>query len=71
MLNTQPGSLSITSLIFDKDKKIMLAVDKEVFEAEFVCCHPCDNTATLKIRTDDIINKLLPELKIKPEIIEI
>lgn len=71
MLNTQPGSLSITSLIFDKDKKIMLAVDKEVFETEFVCCHPCDNTATLKIRTDDIINKLLPELKIKPEIIEI
>lgn len=71
MLRTQPGSLSVTSLIFDKEKKITLAVDKEVFENEFVCCHPCDNSATLKIRTDDIVNTLLPELEIRAEIIEI
>ena len=27
ILNTEPGSLSITSLIFDKDKAVMLAID--------------------------------------------
>ena len=71
LLNTNPGSLSITSLIFDKKKRVMLAVDKEVFENEFVCCHPCDNSATLKIRTEDITNLLLPELGINAVIIDI
>lgn len=71
MLKTQPGSLSITSLIFDKEKRVALAVDKDVFKNEFICCHPCDNTATLKIRTEDIISRLLPELGIEAVLIDI
>lgn len=71
VLNTQPGSLSITSLIFDKEKKVKLAVDKEVFEGEFICCHPSNNRATLKIKTKDIFEKFLTEIDIKPVIIEI
>ncbi len=71
MLKTQPGSLSITSLIFDKEKRVTLAVDKDVFKNEFICCHPCDNTATLKIRTEDIISRLLPELGIEAVLIDI
>lgn len=63
LLNTKPGSLSIMSLMFDKDKKVSLAADREVFEEEFVCCHPCDNTATLKIRTQSILNLIIPALE--------
>ena len=62
LLNTKPGSLSIMSLIFDKDKKVFLAADRDVFREEFICCHPCDNTATLKIRTEDVIEKIIPAL---------
>ncbi len=70
LLNTKPGSLSIMSLIFDGEKKVVLAADREVFEEEFICCHPCDNTATLKIRTEDILGKLLPALNRKIILIE-
>lgn len=71
LLNTTAGSLSITSLIFDKEKKVSLAIDKDVASEEYICCHPSDNTATLKIKTEDILNVFLPTLGITPEIIEI
>lgn len=71
MLGTSPGSLSITSLIFDKDKSVSLAIDEKVLKEEFICCHPCDCTATLKIRTSDITDILIPSLGIIPDIIKI
>ena len=71
LLNTTSGSLSITSLIFDKDKKVMLAIDSDVLQEEYICCHPSDNTATLKIRTADVLEKFIPSLGIEPKIIEI
>ena len=71
MLCTSPGSLSILSLIFNEEKNILLAIDKDVAENEYFCCHPCDNTATLKIRSADILNVYLPSLGIKPIIIEV
>lgn len=71
ILNTEPGSLSITSLIFDKEKKVKLAIDRDVYDGEFICCHPSNNRATLKIRTHDITEKLLTFLETEPIIIEI
>ncbi len=71
MLGTSPGSLSITSLIFDSDKKVMLAIDEDVLKEEFICCHPCDCTATLKIKTTDITDIFIPALAIAPTIIKV
>ncbi|MBQ8762820.1 MAG: prolyl-tRNA synthetase associated domain-containing protein [Clostridia bacterium] len=71
MLGTSPGSLSITSLIFDSDKKVMLAIDEDILKEEFICCHPCDCTATLKIKTADITGILIPSLGLTPKIIDI
>ncbi len=71
LLSTTPGSLSITSLIFDKEKKVKLAVDSDLLKNEFFCCHPSDNSATLKIRTDDVFNKLLNALEIQAQTVEI
>ncbi len=71
MLNTSPGSLSVTSLVFDKEKRVALAIDADILKEEYICCHPSDNTATLKIKTSDITKKLLPLLGIEAEIIEI
>ncbi len=71
LLNTSPGSLSILSLVFNKEKNVSLAVDSELLEEEYFYCHPCDNTSTLKIKTSDIMQKLLPLLNITPKTIEI
>lgn len=71
LLNTSPGSLSVTSLVFDSEKKVSLAIDRDVIEEEYICCHPSDNSATLKIKTEDIINVFLPALEINYQIIDI
>lgn len=71
MLGTSPGSLSITSLVFDKEKKVSLVIDEDILKEEFICCHPCDCTATLKIKTTDVVNILIPSLDITPIIIAI
>lgn len=71
LLCTSPGSLSITSLIFDKEKRVRLAIDSDLLKNEFLCCHPSDNSATLKIKTEDILNRFTDSIGINAQIIEI
>lgn len=71
MLGTSPGSLSITSLIFNSEKNVFLAIDSDILKEEYICCHPCDCTATLKIKTKDITDILIPSFGIKPVIIKV
>ena len=59
-LDITPGSLSVTGLINDTDKKVQLLADKELFEGEFIGCHPNINTSSLKLKTSDIFEKLVP-----------
>lgn len=59
LLNITPGALSVLGLMFDKECKVNLAIDKEVLKDDFFGCHPCVNTSTIKIKTSDIINKFI------------
>lgn len=59
LLNVKPGSASILGLHNDKDRVVNLCIDERVLEQEFYGCHPCVNTTSLKIKTDDILNKFL------------
>lgn len=63
LLNVSPGSLTVLSLMFDKDENVELLIEKSIFEKEFFACHPCVNTATVKFSTDDLKEKVLPALK--------
>lgn len=60
-LGIEPGSVSIMGLINDKEQKVKLLVDSNLLEELYFCCHPCKNTTTLKFKTEDIINKFIPE----------
>ena len=64
-----PGSVSILGLMNDKDRKVRLLIDRDILDGEFIRCHPCINTSTLKIRTSDVIDKLLPYLRHVPTIV--
>ena len=59
-LNITPGSLSLMGLIFDKEKRVHLVIDREVLEEKYFGCHPCINTSSLRIRTTDLLEKFLP-----------
>lgn len=59
-LNITPGSVSVLGLMNDKENRVQLLIDRDILEQEFLGCHPCINTSSLKIRTSDIVNIFLP-----------
>lgn len=59
-LDIKPGSVSIMGLMNDKENNVNLIIDEDVLKDEWIGCHPCVNTSSLKIRTKDIIEKFLP-----------
>ena len=62
LLNITPGSVSILGLMNDTGKKVRLLMDRDLLSDEYLGCHPCINTSTLKIRMDDVIHLLIPAL---------
>ena len=46
-------------LIYDTDNQVQLLVDEEILREEYVGCHPCVNTSSLKLRTEDVFGKFL------------
>lgn len=59
-LDITPGSVSVLGLMNDKANNVQLVVDEDVLKGEFVGCHPCINTSSLKIRTKDLFERFLP-----------
>lgn len=61
-LDITPGSVSVLGLMNDKERRVRLLIDKDVITYEFFGCHPCINTSSLKLRTADLLDKLLPAI---------
>ena len=61
LLDITPGSVSVLGLMNDGGK-VHLVIDSDLLKDEFIGCHPCINTSTLKIKTGDMIEKFLPEV---------
>jgi Ala-tRNA(Pro) deacylase len=47
-------------LMNDHDHHVQLLIDRELLKGEYFGCHPCENTASLRIRTADLMEKFLP-----------
>ena len=59
-LDIEPGAVSIMGLINDPGRSVQLLVDEDVLKGEYIGCHPCVCTSSLKLRTEDILQKFLP-----------
>lgn len=70
-LDITPGSVSVTGLINDVDCHVTLLVDKDLLDSEFIGLHPNINTSSLKIRTKDIFEKVVPATKHSYQIVEL
>ncbi len=71
LLNVSPGSLTVLSLMFDKEKNVQLLIEKNLFKDEYFACHPCVNTATVKFSTSDLKEKVLPKLQHEYTIVDL
>lgn len=61
-LDITPGSVSILGLMNDVEHNVQLLVDEDVLKGEFFGCHPCINTSSLRMRTEEVFDKFLKEV---------
>ena len=60
LIHCTPGSATILGLMNDTEHRVHLLIDRPVYEAEYLSCHPCICTSSLKLKTSDVLTKLLP-----------
>lgn len=70
-LDITPGSLSLLGLMNDSGHRVRLLIDEELMREEYIGCHPCINTSSLKIRTSDIRERLIPALGHAPVFVKL
>lgn len=58
-LDIKPGSISVMGLMNDHDNHVQLLVDRDVLAEQYVGCHPCVNTSSLKLPTGDVFGPYL------------
>ena len=63
LLDITPGSVSVLGLMNDHENRVRLLIDRDVLENHpYLGCHPCINTSSLKIRTQDLLDVILPAI---------
>lgn len=58
-LDIEPGAVSLMGLMNDKNNNVTLLVDEDVLKDEYFGCHPCVNTASLKMAVADAFGPYL------------
>lgn len=60
LLGVTPGSVSVLALMNDKGKQVKLIMDEDLLKDEYIGVHPCLNSSTLRLRTEDVVNSIVP-----------
>ena len=71
LLGVQPGSASVLGLLNDTEHRVTLVLDRAVAESRWFGCHPCRNTSSLRLRTEDVLEKFLPYTGHVPLVVEL
>jgi len=70
-LDITPGSVSVMGLMNDHDNRVQLLMDKDVLKGEYIGCHPCINTSSLRFKTADLMEKILPAMGHEPIFVDL
>ena len=62
-LDITPGSVSVLGLMNDSEKKVNLLVDEDLLSSQWVGCHPCINTSSLRVKTADVFGPILKAME--------
>lgn len=66
LLGVEPGSVSLLGLLQDRAGRVRLALDEDLRGQAYLGCHPCRNTTTLRLRMEDVLEKVIPGLGHSP-----
>ncbi len=70
-LDITPGSLSVLGLMNDKDHRVRLVIDGPVLDSEYIGVHPCINTSSLRLKTSDLLKKIIPAMGHEPTVVNL
>ena len=70
-LDITPGSLSVLGLMNAKQMQVQLLIDEDVLRGEYIGCHPCINTSSLRLKTADVMDKIIPAMGHEPKIVNL
>jgi Ala-tRNA(Pro) deacylase len=70
-LDIEPGAVSVMGLMNDKDHVIQLLIDDDLKKDDYIGCHPCVCTSSMKIKSSDIFDIFLPAVGHEPEIVHL
>ena len=70
-LDITPGSLSVLGLMNDKENHVQLLIDEDVLKGEYFGCHPCINTSSLRLKTADLMEKIIPAMGHAPRLVKL
>lgn len=70
-LDLHPGSVSILGLMNDRERHVQLLIDRNLREQEYFACHPCVNTSSLKFKTAELFEKVIPAMEHEPTFISL
>lgn len=62
LLGLTPGSVTPLGLMNDTEKRVSLYLDADLLTEQYLGCHPCINTSSLRIATKDLLEVILPAL---------
>ena len=71
LLDLRPGSVSVLGLMNDKDIMVQLVIDEDVLGEEYFGCHPCENTSSIRFKTADLTEKIIPALQHEPVLVHL
>lgn len=70
-LDLHPGSVSVLGLMNDREHRVQLVIDEDVLREEYFGCHPCENTSSIRFKTADLTDKILPALGVEPVLVKL
>ena len=71
LLDITPGSLSVLGLMNDKENRVQLLMDEDILQGEYIGMHPCINTSSLRLKTSDLMEKIIPAMGHTPTIVKL
>ena len=70
-LDLTPGSVSVLGLMNDRENKVRLLIDRDLLSQDAIGMHPCNNTSSLRIGKDELLNTILPAVGHAPTFVEL
>ena len=70
LLGVRPGSVTVFGAANDRDGQVTVVLDREIAEADVVCGHPLENTATTGVAQADL-RRFLAAFDHEPMIVDV